>query len=86
MTEDNIDTSTAEELFQQYMEAIYKVVPDVKTSGKYKILVAILQDSFMTGIAIGQISKRSFATELLAYIDKDKEKMFGVLSKEGWIN
>lgn len=66
LDENDLNHKTAEELFNDYMDIMYKIKPKLRTP-KFKMLVLALKDAFMAGVAVASISDQDFKLELLAY-------------------
>lgn len=83
LKEDDINTKSAAQLFEEYIEVMYKLKPRLKDP-KYKALVDALRDAYFAGMAIASISQQDFTLELLAYAREASAKPLSDV--EGWIH
>lgn len=87
ISKDGLDTKSAEELFEDYIDTLYQQDPKLKTP-KYQILVEALKDAFMAGMTIATCSSQDFTIELLSYartaIIKTTDKL--TPNVDGYIN
>lgn len=81
--ENDINTKSAAELFEDYIEVMYKLKPRLKNS-KYVALVDALRDAYMAGMAVACISEQDFTLECLDYARKASFKPSDDV--EGWIH
>lgn len=81
--EKDLNSKSAEELFLDYIETIYKLKPGGQ---KFDALVAALRDAFFAGMAIASVSEQDFKHELMVYAENASRNLLGNMNKEGWVN
>lgn len=85
MDENFLATATIEELFQDYIKMYGSKLKDIE---KYKDLINALRDAFFAGMAVVDISDKSYTIELMMYIRNVKavKLTVGNEDKERWVH